>query len=130
MQHFMQQMQENQKYQEQQGQQVVNQTVQEFATDPKNEFYRDVAGDMADILEMASNRGRNMSLQDAYSSACQLHPEVSKILNTRTKAPTSGQRRAATSIRGTPGGAGDNSLDPSSSMTDDISRAWDMQGRM
>jgi hypothetical protein len=115
-------------WQAQQANQQVAGEITQFAQDPKNEFYRDVAGDMADILDMASKRNLNMSLHDAYTRACQLHPEVSKILMGRTSAPTQKQRRAASSISGSPGGSGDDSLQ-SDSVRDAIERAWDMAGR-
>ena len=48
--------------------------------DSQNEFYNDVRSDMADLLDMAANRGRQMSMQDAYNTACAAHPQISKVM--------------------------------------------------
>jgi hypothetical protein len=82
---------------------------------------------MADILDMASKRNLNMSLHEAYNRACQLHPEVSRILSGRTSAPTQKQRRAASSISGSPGGTGESAK--ANSVRDAIEMAWDSVGR-
>ena len=121
-----QQMQQMQQHRQQQAQQAIGSELQQFGA--SNEFYMDVRGDMADILEMASNRGRQMTLDEAYNKACQLHPEVSKIMTQRSNVPTSGKRRAASSIRGTPGGNG-ASNEPDS-MREAIERAWDSAGQI
>ena len=126
--HFAQQYKQQQAWQAQQSQQVVASEVTQFAQDPKNEFYMDVRDDMADILDMAAKRNMNMSLQEAYRRACMVHPEISQILQKRSTAPTERQKRAASSISGSPGGSGDDSLQ-SDSVRDAIERAWDMAGR-
>lgn len=109
--------------QQQQG--AVTQEVNEFGT--KNEFYTDVRGDMADILDMAANRGQQMTMQQAYDKACLLHPEISNIMQARSKAPTDNQRLAASSISGAPGGAGGSNSDLSLRAT--IEDAWANAGR-
>lgn len=48
-----------------------------------NEFYTDVQNDMADLCEMAGNRGYDMPLAEAYAKACAMNPEVSKIMADR-----------------------------------------------
>lgn len=112
----------------QQQQQVAGQSVQQFSSDPKNEFYKDVSSDMADILDMAGNRGQQLSMEDAYERACRLHPEVSKIISSRQQtASLSDKRRAATSIAGSPGGPGGTVVPDS--MHDMLSTAWDNVGR-
>lgn len=74
------------------------------------EFFDEVRQDMADILDLATRRGRQMTLQDAYNKACAMHPEVSRILNQRSAAARAKEvadkeRLAKTSIKGAPGGS-------------------------
>jgi len=87
----------------------------ELATFQKTaEFMDDVRMDMADILDMASKNGRDMSLQEAYTRACSFNPEVSKILDSRKAAAdlTGNQTNmqdkanAASSIAGKQSGTG------------------------
>jgi len=101
----------------QQHQQQANEAVgAEAATElaafaqSHSEFYEDLRDDMADLLEMAANRGRAMSMEEAYERAAGAHPEIGPILSQR-KAAAAGQldpaaaarkRAAASSIRGTP----------------------------
>jgi hypothetical protein len=91
------------------------------------EFYTDVRMDMADILDMAASRKIDMPLEEAYRRACLIHPEISRILETRNKQPTQSQRRAASSIRGNQGGV------ISESEPDDlksaIEKAWDQAAK-
>ncbi len=51
----------------------------------ENEFYADVQDDMADLCEMASKRGYDMPLAEAYSKACVMNPSVSKVMAERTE---------------------------------------------
>lgn len=62
--------------------QVVN-AMSEFAGDAKNEFFADVRGTMADVMDAAAKRGIVMGLADAYARACQIEPEVKKVLDAR-----------------------------------------------
>jgi hypothetical protein len=127
-QQHMQQIQQQQQFSQQQAQQGVNTDVEAFSTDPKNEFYRDVRADMADILDMAANRGRNMGMDEAYETACRLNPEISKIINARAQQESLADKRAAAaSISGTPGGPGGRT--PPNGMRDTIMEAWNTTGR-
>jgi hypothetical protein len=69
--------------------------IEEFATDANNEFFEDVREDMADILEMAANRGQKISLQDAYNRATLLHPTISQIVAQRKLSGVAAQHNAA-----------------------------------
>jgi hypothetical protein len=118
--------QQREQREQQQQQQVIQTELQQFAS--SNEFYPDVRADMADLLDMAANRGRQMSLQEAYNTACQAHPQIAKIINGRTSAAQVGRKRtAASSIHGGPGGS--MSAD-STSLTAALHDAWDNAGRM
>lgn len=76
------------------------------------EFFEDVREDMADILDLATKRGIDLPLDQAYERACRLHPEISKVLAAREKASQAGNqnrstrqaKEAASSVRGTPSG--------------------------
>jgi len=84
--------------------------VDTFGAD--KEFFADVRGEMADLLEVAAKRGVDLSLAQAYERACSIHPEISKVLAARSAAANAGtgrqstqrSRHAASSVRGTPSG--------------------------
>jgi hypothetical protein len=84
--------------------------VEQFGGD--KEFFEDVREDMADILDLATKRGIDLPLDQAYERACRLHPEISKVLVARERAAQAGNLRgstqrakdAASSVRGTPSG--------------------------
>lgn len=61
----------------------VAQSAEQFAADPKHEFFEDVRLTMADVMDAAAKRGIVMSLDDAYERACQIEPEVRKVLQAR-----------------------------------------------
>ena len=120
--------QQQQQYAYQQEQAQAGQTVQQFAADPKNEFYNDVSGQMIMLLDGAASNRQHLSLDDAYSMACRAHPEINKIIQSRQQvASLSDKRRAATSIAGSPGGPGGTNAP--STMYDALSDAWDRVGR-
>jgi hypothetical protein len=66
-----------------QDRETIRSSMQSFAADPKNEFFDDVRGTMADVMDAAAKRGIVMNLADAYSRACQIEPEVKKVLDAR-----------------------------------------------
>lgn len=79
-----------------------------FADDPAHEFFQDLRGEMADIIEVAERQGRQMSLAQAYERAAMLHPEVSKVMLARQQGSNARQltqaaqraRSAAVSVKG------------------------------
>lgn len=71
--------------------QSVEQQIQTFANDPKNEFFHDVVGDM----QMLLNSGRVETLDDAYAMACRLNPEVSGVIQSRSARPVAPPVQAA-----------------------------------
>ena len=91
------------------------------------EFYEDVKLDMADLLEVASRRGLPLTAKDAYNRAVALHPEVSKVVEQRSKAAatqggaTQRARNAASSVRAEP--AVGVKPSQSGSLRDDIAAA-------
>lgn len=98
-----QQVQAAQRNQQMQSVQRANQTVAQFAQDPKNEFYNDVKMDMADLLDMAAARGVELSLDEAYRRACLMNPSISAIIQSRQTAESlPNKRKAASSVTGVP----------------------------
>ena len=109
-------------YQATQQQTQADTEVSRFAEDPKNEFYNDVAEEMAYILDSAGRSGREMTLAHAYELACQMRPDIKAIMDARASAPTPQQRAAASSISGSP--SGPSAKPPSSgSLRDDLIEA-------
>lgn len=124
-QHMAQQNQQQQQYM-QNTQNEAAQDLQDFAGDGKHEFYTDVRGVMADLLDMAGKRGQVMSLQAAYDNACRLDPQIDKIVQSRvTTANLTKKRRAAVSTSGTMGGPGAGSGGGDESLTATLNAAWD-----
>ena len=116
---------------QQHTQQTVTNTLSEFASDQKNEFFDDVRELMADLVES----GRANTLQDAYSSAIWANPDTRKILLQReaesraiaknTRATHA--RRASLSVGGAPRGAGATTAGQNMSLRDTIAAAFDEQ---
>ena len=122
-------MQQQQQQQYQGQQQEVRTSVDAFAADPKHEFYNDVAGDMADILDMAANRNMVMSMDQAYERACMLNPEITKIQTNRAAATAAANKRhAGSSISGGPGGGG--GTPEAGSISEALELAWDQAGQV
>ena len=91
------------------------------------QFFEDVRDDMADVLEIAAKRGIVMTIQQAYAKACQLHPEVSKLYQAKIAKPaidSNRRRRAASTVKGSPGGAVLNATQDRRSQIED---AWNQQ---
>jgi len=112
----------------QQGrQEQAHEVNQEAATElgafqqTHGEYYEDLREDMADIMEMATNRGRDMSLEQAYEYAANAHPEIGPILKQRAAAEAgkldpataAAKRAAASSIRGAANSGGGPQADGS-----------------
>lgn len=117
---------------EQRDQQSISDELTRFANDPENEFYMDVRDDMADLLDMAANRGVQMTLKDAYKRACRMNESVARVLEARKARPDQQRRRqAASSVRGAP--AGTEPMRKPETRRDAIRSAWEMHandGRM
>lgn len=119
VQQFMSQFQQAQLVQQQQMQDTAVKEVSDFIS--KAEFGEDVREEMADIMELAQRRGREISLQDAYRQACLVNPRVRTVLEGRAKTKGVQQlsgaaqkaKAAAVSVSGAPalstppGGAAD-----------------------
>lgn len=100
---YLWQVQQQQAYQEQVETQQMRQGLDAFAQG--HEFYSDVAGTMAELVEIRARQGQPIDLEQIYRQACQLDPEVSTIVNqrsSRSAQPSQAllrQKRAAVSLR-------------------------------
>ena len=127
-------MQQQLQHYQQRDQQMAQQAQGQIANEvnnfgSQNEFYNDVRSDMADLLDMAANRGRQMSMQEAYNTACAAHPQISKVMAGRQAQQSVQQKKqAASSIHGTSGGSmvGTQAGSVAAALND----AWDSAGRM
>ena len=106
-----------------QSQQKLNDDIAGFES--KAEFFADVRLDMADIMDMATNRGQTMDMQQAYDKACALHPEISKVLADRSRQSDLGIKKSVSSqtVNGSMGGEG--GVSTAGSLRSMIETAWD-----
>lgn len=105
-QQYLQTQQQQIQQQQQLELQALKEETENFLNDPQYEFANDLAPDIADILELAANRGQKISLQDAYNRATMLHPTISGIIQRRNAGQSAANdseaairaRRAAASV--------------------------------
>ena len=114
-----------------QYQQGIQETARNSIIDFANthEFYEDLRLDMADITDLALKRGQKLSLEDIYSRAIQMRPDIKAIVDQRAAAQTSvpkmaGKRRAAASVVGGPGTGARGAAVPTN-LRDQLEAAWD-----
>lgn len=98
VQQFMTQIQQAQVAAQQRVAQQATSEVEQFIA--KSEFGNDVREEMADLMELAAKRGRELSLQDAYDQACQLNPSVRTAIAGRQRmSAAQGQNNAVQKAR-------------------------------
>lgn len=105
MDQFLAQQQQMLQQQAQRDDQEMRTGLTDFAS--KHEFYGDVAGLMADLVEVRSKQGQPVDMEQIYKQACQLHEGVSTILTQRAATVRSTgssnavlrAKRAASSVR-------------------------------
>jgi hypothetical protein len=51
-----------------------------FRTAPENKFFDDVVHNVQLLIESATNQGRELSLQEAYRTACMMDPAIVKAI--------------------------------------------------
>jgi DNA-binding transcriptional MerR regulator len=117
---FIQQIQGARQQRVQQADTAVDTEINAFAQDPKNEFFRDVYNEMADLTEIAARNGRTLSLKDAYDKACQLNPAVQEALSKRMASKKAASGSLA--LRGASSGGAAASDD---SVRGDLERAFE-----
>lgn len=107
---FMGSIQEARQQREQQTAQTAEEEIQTFAADEQNVFFEDLREDMADMMDLANQRGRKMSLKQAYDRALAMRPELLEATQHLRDQTTSGEtaqtlqrkKRAAASVRSAP----------------------------
>jgi hypothetical protein len=110
-------------------QEAINQSLEAFASE--NMYFEDVRQDMALLIR----EGRANSLEQAYSMACRMHPEIGDLLIKEQAAPQIARqrvdqaRRASSGLRtGAPAGSPSGNSS-SNSLRDALADAWnDAQG--
>jgi len=99
----------------------------------KNEFFEDVREDMADLMELAANRGVVLSMDEAYKRAIAMNPDISAVVSQRAAAKKAQSnniqrnRNAASSISGAPRNAPTGAKSGEDSRRAAIEEAWDAQ---
>jgi hypothetical protein len=99
-----------------------------------HEFYPDVAGIMADIVEMRANRNEPIDMERIYAQACTLHEGVSQVMSQRRPGPSNRQavlraRRAAVSVAGESTPHGGATMPESDDIRSLLAAAMDQQTR-
>ena len=122
----------NMQQQKQQASQLeAQQEVNDFSANA--EFLQDVRHDVADLIDMATRQGREMSLEEAYKKACAMNPQISSVLSQREEQARltggqiglAGKRNAGSSLR--PGNVGGRVTKAPDTLHGSISAAWDEQ---
>ena len=98
------------------SQQLVH-TVESMAQDTANfPYFEQVRQEMADIIEFAANKGKTITIEQAYNKAVQLDPHVSQQMSAKATAEAASKaaalatsqaqraRRASVSVGGAPSG--------------------------
>ena len=135
MKQFFNQAQQRIHQSSQQATQEAAQSIEQFASDPKNEFFEDVRGIMADIIDQHQRVGQQISLSDAYTRATLAHPTIAPLVMNRQMTANAAQRsKAATRARnasaslpsgGAPAGAADSQVTRPKSVRSAIEAAWE-----
>ena len=114
---------------EQEEQAQIHQTIDSFASDPKNVYFANVKAEVAALL----SNGNAKDLQEAYNMACWARPDIRTILlqqqeqqkRADAQAKANKARLAGSSVSGSPSGAGSapGALDPNASLRETIRAA-------
>lgn len=110
----------------QKQQQLQQEAVDAINSVESRPYFADVRMDMADIMEISAKRGHIMTIEQAYDKACQINPEVSKLVGQTARTPNGAvarARRAASTVKGAPGGAVSGGKQDRRAM---LEAAWDM----
>lgn len=101
-----------------------------------HEFYRDVAGIMADIVELRASRNQPIDMETVYAQACAMHEGVSQVQAQRARNPGPSTRqavlrarRAAVSVAGESTPHGGATIPESNDIRTLLSAAMDQQTR-
>jgi hypothetical protein len=93
---FLTQQQQQILAKQQQDQQAVLSNIEKMASDPKFEHFADVREDMADIIDLQAKKGVYLTLEQAYTRAIAMNPDISQVEATsRMNAAKTEAARAA-----------------------------------
>lgn len=101
VQQLMSTLQQREQQQQQQVQHEAVTDIETFSMDPKNVYFEDVRDTMGDLMEVAGRHGRELSLQQAYDTACMMNPQIAPQFQVQQgassaqEAQTAAERRAA-----------------------------------
>lgn len=127
---FMSTVQQSREQAAEQSRQSAAREIEAFAEKP---FFEDLREEIADIMEVATNRGRTITLEQAYKKAVALDPEISGIIAQRERAknPVSEAastlaraRRAASTVSGAPTGSKVSGKQTPANRREAIMQAW------
>lgn len=100
---------------------TVNSDIEQFAADPKNEFFNEVSADMVVLLQS----GRAETLKDAYNKAVRMNDEVSKVIEDRKAKAAQRVTAGTTSVKGQSPKAAPKAKNENLSLRDLLSKAYD-----
>lgn len=134
MREYMERQRQQESYQQQEVARQVDAGVTTFSEAPEHKHYDSVRHDMADILDAATARGQQMTLNEAYERACWQSPKIRSMLiteqasagaQTQTQAAQRA-RSAAVGVRNAPRAGAPTSAIPADKRTraDDIAAAF------
>lgn len=113
---------------QQQTQAQINSEVEQMSLDPRFPYFDEVREEMADLMDMASQRGVQLTLEQAYQRAVTFHPGAqaasqaasqanqAQDANVRAKAAL----RASSSVGGAPAGNGSTHAQSDGTLRGDI----------
>ena len=81
---FQQQLTARQQQQMEERESQAYQYLQGFAQE--HEYFQDVAEDISAILEAAHQRGKQITLEQAYDMACNMNPEIKPLIEKKRQA--------------------------------------------
>lgn len=104
--------------------QAVAGEIESFRTDPKHQFFDNVKPAMVKLLES----GLAKSLDDAYEMACQVDPEVRKVLTAKPVVPAKPGKPRDISVTGSPAQARPSGRTARETIEDDVRAAIEELG--
>jgi hypothetical protein len=117
LQQFITQQQQRDQQAAQQRDQAAVQTIEQMAADPKYPYFSDLRQDMADLIDIASKRGHALTLDQAYTRAMAMNPEVSKLVTAQQSTAARSAAAVAANARAQRALAASSSVNGSPSST-------------
>jgi hypothetical protein len=83
---------------------TIDSEIKTFSQDKTNEFFLDVKNDMADLMQMSAERGKSLTLKQAYDKAVSMNEEVQSVISKRKAESVAAAKKAGSSLpaRGAP----------------------------